>query len=101
MFVRTEIERALPPGWCVTGLDSAYLRGQIARIGMDPDYEVIIPTGLDLLIFTWGNSGAGPLRVESAMEQAFVVTPVILRMFGMKACLTRLLQFPGNAYMLT
>jgi hypothetical protein len=103
-FVREQIERSLPTGWCVTGLDeSGYLDGQISRIGHghSPHYGVIIPAASDLLIFTWGNSSAGPFRVEQALEQALVIAPMFLRMFGMKACVMRLLELPGNAYDLT
>jgi hypothetical protein len=101
-FVRRQIERSLPTGWCVTGLDeSDYLHGQISRIGDSPHYGVIIPAALDLLIFTWGNSSAGPFRVEQALEQALVIAPMFVRMFGIKACVMRLLELPGNAYNLT
>jgi hypothetical protein len=101
-FVRAQIQSSLPSGWCVTGLDeSGYLHGQITPIGADPWYEVMIPTGLDLLIFTWGNGGPGPMGPENVMERALIVAPMFLRMYGMTACITRLLEFPANSYGLT
>ncbi len=102
-WVRGEIQRELPPGWRVTGFDQrSPLHGKIGQIGSRLTYyEVRIPTGLDLLIFTWGNSDAGGLMIETAMSRALVVEPFILREFGMGACLSRLYDFPPNTYGLT
>jgi hypothetical protein len=100
-WVRGEIQRELPPGWRMAGFDQrSPLHGQIA--GPLGCYEVRIPTGLDLLIFTWGNSDAGGLTIENATSRALIVDPFILREFGMGACLTRLINnFPPNTYGLT
>lgn len=107
-WVRMQIERSLPPGWRVTGLDqSDTSRGQIVPIDAEsgfgiPNYGVRIPAGLDLLIFTCGNSDHGPPSVEHAMECALVVEPQLLRVYGMRACLAHLFNnFRTNTYGLT
>lgn len=63
-------------------------------------YDVVIPSGLDLLIFTWGNTDAGcrPL-VEHAMSRALVVDAYLLHAVGVGACVARLFEaFPPNKY---
>jgi hypothetical protein len=103
-WVSGEIQRELPPGWRVTGLDQrSPLHGEIAQLSSPlVCYGIRIPTGLDLLIFTWGNTDAGPLTIETATSRALVVDPFILREFGMGACLKQLFNnFPPNTYGLT
>lgn len=103
--IRGQIAGALPPGWQVAGLDERnYLGGRIHHVrDSGGDYGVIVPASLDLLVFTYGNSspGIGSFGVERALEHAFVIAPMLVRAFGMKAVVTRLLEFPTNRYDLT
>jgi hypothetical protein len=119
-FVSAEIRRYLPPGWRLDGLggvgdpnlspmvsDRHPLIGDIVESDHDPQsiygggYGVEITSGLDLLIFTWGNSDAGPGTVETAMAQAMVIRAPMLRIFGMQACIGRLFKLPQNVFGLT
>jgi hypothetical protein len=112
-LVSAEIRRYLPPGWRLNGLDgvgdpnlspmvsATYpLMGVIVGPDHDPQsgYGVEITSGLDLLIFTWGNNDVGPPCVEHAMAQAMVIRAPLLRMYGMHACIGRLFKLPPNAW---
>lgn len=107
-WVRGELERAVPEGWRVTGFDRAsMLSGELTtvapRIIIGTSYGVRITTGLDLLVFTWGNTDAGVQPpVELFMSRALVLDGHLVRVVGMKACLVRLFNgFPPNQYGLT
>lgn len=113
-FVRSEIQRALPPAWHVTGLDrfesvtgradhSPAITGYIEKRehGMHGCYGVRIPLSLELLMFTWGNSSAGVLDVPQAMSRALVIDAPFLHLFGMEACLRHLFTFPPSHLYLT
>ncbi len=105
-WVRNELLRALPRGWCVTGFDgTSPLRGDVATIEsrngpITTCYGVRIAAGLDLLVFTWGNSDAGarPLA-EQAMSRALVLDAYLARTCGLQSFLERLFtDFPPNTY---
>lgn len=114
-FVRSQIKPALPPGWQLTGLEQfislsgrgdepPVISGTIEQVRKRPSviqtgYGVRISSGLDLLIFTWGNSdaGAGPL-VDHTMTTALTIDAMYVRLCGMEACLRRLFRFPPNTF---
>jgi hypothetical protein len=102
-FVRAEIERSLPPGWHVTGLDQhSPLSGTILPDD-DPDggYGVKISRTLDLLVFTWGNGYPGPGTMEHAMSTAIILEIPFLKT-AIPHCVRRLLnEFSQNSYGLT
>jgi hypothetical protein len=84
-WVRAEIERSLPPGWRVSGFNRDPLSGDIERIARTPDqstqsgmgYGMRISPAFDFLVFTWGNTDAGPLRLEQVLTRAVVIAALV------------------------
>ncbi len=103
-FVRTEIERSLTPGWCVTGLNQeSPLTGTIRPVDGDLDggYGVKISQSLDLLAFTWGNGHPGPARMEHAMSTAIILEIPFLKTAIPHRVRRLINEFPQNNYGLT
>lgn len=116
-WVRSQIEPALPGGWRLSGLDqftsltgrredplviSGVIEPRERRSVLQTGYGVRISGGLELLIFSWGNSdaGAGPM-VDHVMTKALYIDAMYVRLCGMETCLRRLFTYPPNTFGLT
>src|SRR5262249_36264997 len=97
-YITAELERAVPRGWAVRRVPGPRLGWTIRRQEVPPgewpdqDYGVELAGGLDLVIFTHGNSDAGALGLGRALQSALVIEAAALRQFGMPACLQCLMS---------
>ncbi len=65
------------------------------------NYGVKVSKGLDLVILTYGNSDAGAFNVSLVLQRAFVIEAVMLRAFGLRRCIARLMEERANTWGLT
>ena len=97
-YIRSEIDQAIPRGWMLRAVDGDTLAWSIVKSDIQPgewpnrEYGVRVSTGLDLLIFTYGNKDIGPLSLHHVVLQSLVIDVSALRHFGMAACLEHLMS---------
>ena len=93
-FISAELNRATPQGWQIrcgeppTELTWSMQKVEESAAGAPcEEYGIRVPVSLDLVIFTYGNSDAGMLRLEQCLQTALVIDAAALRHYGMPACL--------------
>jgi len=91
-YVTHELGTIVPQGWSISKPRGGDLTWIIDR--MDPghsnaeDYCLRVPSSLDLVILTYGNTSAGPFCLHHALQKAFVIEAVMLRRFSLTECLS-------------
>ena len=92
-YVTQELELALPEGWRISQSRDQPLSWIIQKEKLEPkewpnkNYSVRVSNGLDLVIFTYGNTDVGPFQLHHALHNALVIEAVMLRAFSLGDCL--------------
>ena len=92
-FLTKELEAAVPDGWSVRRVEGRDLAWTIGKTGVSAgappmtDFGVQLTGGLDFVLFTHGNTDAGPLDLKDFLLQALVIDSASLRHFGVGRCL--------------
>ena len=104
-FIDTELACAVPEGWRVHHSESdifvwcIVLTASEAGGLIEHDYRVELSRGLDCVIFTYGNSDAGPWpSLHQCLQTSLRIRGGALRHLGMAACLQHLMRLPPNVY---
>ena len=92
-YVAQELELAVPEGWRISQSRDQPLTWIIEKEKLEPqewpnqDYCVRVSNGLDLVIFTYGNTDVGPFQLQHVLHSALVIEAVMLRAFSLSDCL--------------
>ena len=105
-YVDEELARGLPTEWSFER-DSGPLRWRIVRQGKPPvagwdEYDLEVTGDLCVVIIYYGNSDAGPLRIEKVMQAALVVHCEAFEWYPLRQMLPLLLaSYAPNRWGLT
>jgi hypothetical protein len=89
-----ELSQAAPAGWTVERLSGPGLAWRVfaEQEGPIQEYDVIVPASLDLIVFTHGNTDAGPFGLFHALQDASVIQASVLERFGIATCLRHVMS---------
>lgn len=103
-YMSRELRQALPSGWELSPRGGAELTWSLQKPGdsasaPQEEYGVRLTADLKLVLFTYGNSDAGILRLEQCLQPALMIEAAALHHYGVKEILRLLIaQYPPNRF---
>jgi hypothetical protein len=95
-YVTRELALAVPEGWGFSKSSGEHLTWIIKKEKLEPKewpnqgYCVRVSSGLELMIFTFGNTDARGFNLQQVLQTALVIGTVMLRKFSLGECVRSL-----------